>query len=125
MLAAKENRADALAGINLASENQEVASILISLAQRDTMNESNRFAGYVLRQLGKEVNLLPVRPHRQAGLAVLTAADVPSVLIELGYLSNTHDLGRLTDQTYRQRLARGMVRSIDDYFKWLNEVRKP
>lgn len=124
MLAAKENRADALAGVNLSSENQEVASILISLAQRDTMNQSNRFASLALREMGREVNLLPARPHRQAGFAVLTAPDVPSVLIELGYLSNARDYEHLVDAHYRERLARGGTRTIDSYFKWLSDSRK-
>jgi N-acetylmuramoyl-L-alanine amidase len=123
-LAAKENRADAITGMNLATENKEVASILISLAQRDTMNQSNRLAGIVLRDVAREVELLPIKPHRQAGFAVLTAPDVPSVLIELGYLSNRRDHDHLTSAAFRERFARGMVRSLDGYFKWLVEARK-
>jgi len=123
-LAAKENRADAVSGLNLSTENKEVASILISLAQRDTTNQSNRLAGALLGKLGGETNLLPVKPHRQAGFAVLTAPDVPSVLIELGYLSNPRDLSHLTAAAYRVRLARGVSDGVDGYFKWLREARR-
>jgi len=124
VLAAKENRADAVTGLNLATENKEVASILISLAQRDTTNQSNRLAGALLGRLERETNLLPVKPHRQAGFAVLTAPDVPSVLIELGYLSNPRDLSHLTTAAYRQRLARGVSEGVEGYFKWLRDARR-
>lgn len=123
-LAAKENRADAVAGLNLSTENKEVASILISLAQRDTTNQSNRLAESLLSRLGRETNLLPVKPHRRAGFAVLTAPDVPSVLIELGYLSNSRDLSHLATSTHRERLARGVCDGVDAYFKWLREARR-
>lgn len=123
-LAAKENRADAISGMNLSVENKEVASILISLAQRDTMNQSTRFAGLVLREVGRDIDLQRVKPHREAGFAVLTAPDVPSVLIEMGYLSNKRDHDHLTSASFRERFAKDMVRSLDDYFKWLVEVRK-
>ena len=62
------------------------------------------------------MNLLPVNPHRFAGFAVLRAPDVPSALIELGYLSNAQDEGQLNRPQYRQRVASGIVRSIDTYF---------
>lgn len=124
MLAAKENRADAIAGLNLSSENDQVASILIDLAQRDTMNQSKRFAKAALDHLGREVKLLPARPHRQAGFAVLTAPDMPSILIEMGYLSSPQDAMLLNTKEHREKLARALVRSIDAYFKWLGEARR-
>lgn len=124
MLAAKENRADAIAGMNLATENDQVASILINLAQRDTMNHSKRFANTVLEHLRREVKLLPSKPHRQAGFAVLTAPDVPSVLVEMGYLSSPADANLLNSQAYRERLARSMTRGIDAYFTWMTKVSR-
>ncbi|WP_246338066.1 N-acetylmuramoyl-L-alanine amidase [Azospirillum oleiclasticum] len=124
MLAAKENRADAIAGMNLASENDQVASILINLAQRDTMNHSKRFANTVLEHLRREVKLLPAKPHRQAGFAVLTAPDVPSVLVEMGYLSSPADANLLTSQAHREKLARSLTRGIDAYFTWLAKVSR-
>lgn len=124
MLAAKENRADAIAGMNLATENDQVASILINLAQRDTMNHSKRFANTALEHLRREVKLLPNKPHRQAGFAVLTAPDVPSVLVEMGYLSSPADANLLNSQAYRERLARSMTRGIDAYFTWMTKVSR-
>ncbi len=124
MLAAKENRADAIAGLDLSSENDLVAGILIDLAQRDTLNHSRRFARLALENLGKEVKLLPAKPHRQAGLAVLTGPDIPAVLIEMGYLSSPQDVSLLTSGDHRERMARGVTRAVDAYFRWLHRERK-
>ncbi|ALG69853.1 N-acetylmuramoyl-L-alanine amidase [Azospirillum thiophilum] len=120
MLAAKENRSDALVGLDLSGENRLVANILIDLAQRDTMNHSKRFATLALQTLARDVPLIPNKPHRQAGFAVLTAPDVPSALIEMGYLSNRQDVGLLSSSTHRERLGRGLARTIDAYFRWLH-----
>ena len=114
-LAARENRADALDGINLTAENDEVVNILISLAQRDTMNQSRRFANMLVDEMGRQTRLVP-RPHRSAGFAVLTAPDIPSVLIELGYLSSPQDAKLLGQTEHRVRMARSLLRSIDGYF---------
>jgi N-acetylmuramoyl-L-alanine amidase len=114
-LAARENRADALDGINLTAENDEVVNILISLAQRDTMNQSRRFANMLVDEMGRQNRLVP-RPHRSAGFAVLTAPDIPSVLIELGYLSSPQDAKLLGQTEHRMRMARSLLRSIDGYF---------
>ena len=115
MLAARENRADALGGVNLTAENDEVVSILIDLAQRDTMNQSRRLANLLVEEVGRHARLVP-RPHRSAGFAVLTAPDVPSVLIELGYLSSPQDAKLLEQAEHRARIARSIQRSIDGYF---------
>ncbi|SMF68239.1 N-acetylmuramoyl-L-alanine amidase [Azospirillum oryzae] len=124
MLAAKENRADALVGLDLSGENKLVANILIDLAQRDAMNHSKRFATLALQNLGRDVPLIPNRPHRQAGFAVLTAPDVPSALIEMGYLSNQRDIKLLTSTGHRERLGKGLARSIDAYFRWLHGTQR-
>ncbi|CAK0742790.1 N-acetylmuramoyl-L-alanine amidase [Azospirillaceae bacterium] len=118
MMAQRENRADAIGGIDLSTESDEVATILIDLAQRDTMNHSRRFASLAIRELGRSFKLIP-RPHRSAGFAVLTAPDVPSVLIEMGYLSNSQDLAILTQPVQRENLATTIVHSVDQYFIWL------
>lgn len=124
MLAAKENRADALVGLDLSGENKLVANILIDLAQRDAMNHSKRFATLALQNLGRDVPLIPNRPHRQAGFAVLTAPDVPSALIEMGYLSNRQDIRLLTSTGHRERLGKGLARTIDAYFRWLHGTQR-
>ena len=114
-LAAKENRSDVIAGVDLANETDEVANILIDLAQRETMNLSARFANILVRELGRRVRLLR-NTHRFAGFAVLKAPDVPSVLLEMGYLSNPTDENLLRKRSYRAGLARALVRALDRYF---------
>jgi N-acetylmuramoyl-L-alanine amidase len=114
-LAARENRADALDGINLTAENDEVVNILISLAQRDTMNQSRRFANMLVDEMSRQTRLVP-RPHRSAGFAVLTAPDIPSVLMEMGYLSSPQDAKLLGQTEHRARMARSILRSVDGYF---------
>ncbi|HEX9461473.1 MAG TPA: N-acetylmuramoyl-L-alanine amidase, partial [Alphaproteobacteria bacterium] len=116
-LAARENRADIIAGVDLSHENKEVMSILIDLAQRETMNRSATFAGYLVDELGHEIQLIPARPHRFAGFAVLRAPDVPSVLIELGYLSNRNDEQLLTHPRTRAKVAASIVRAIEAFFQ--------
>jgi N-acetylmuramoyl-L-alanine amidase len=124
MLAAKENRADAIVGMDLSSENPLVASILIDLAQRDTMNHSKRFAGYALTHLSKDVRILSSKPQREAGFAVLTAPDVPSVLVEMGYLSNPTDTKLLSSAEHREKMTRDMVNAVDAYFGWLGKAKR-
>jgi N-acetylmuramoyl-L-alanine amidase len=114
-LAAKENKADLIAGLDLSGEKPEITNILIDLAQRETRNRSGMFAGELVQEMGTVTPLL-VNPHRAAGFAVLTAPDVPSVLIELGYLSNREDERGLTSPDHRAQLAAGLVRAIDRFF---------
>jgi N-acetylmuramoyl-L-alanine amidase len=115
MLAERENKADLIAGVNLAGETPEVTNILIDLAQRETMNESARFAGRLVKNLPSETRTLR-NSHRFAGFAVLKSADIPSVLVELGFMSNPQDEKALKTKTYRSHLVRSLVQSIDDYF---------
>jgi N-acetylmuramoyl-L-alanine amidase len=115
-LAARENRADIIAGVDLSRESRDVTSILIDLAQRETMNHSIVFARALVQEMGREILMLPVNPHRFAGFAVLRAPDVPSVLIELGYLSNPQDEGLLNRPHHRAKVATGIVRAVDSYF---------
>jgi len=114
-LAEKENKSDIIAGVDLSIEDVEVANILIDLAQRETMNQSVLFAGDLVQRLGQRVSLLN-RTHRFAGFAVLKAPDIPSVLMELGYLSNRDEERILLDPAHRARIAEGVREAIDDYF---------
>lgn len=116
MLAAKENKADLIAGMDLSHENPQVTSILLDLAQRETMNYSATFAAMMVAELGKSVQLLG-RSHRFAGFAVLKAPDVPSVLFELGYLSNSAEEKLLNQAAYRRKIADGVVRAADRFFR--------
>lgn len=117
VLAAKENRSDAIAGVNLENQNDQVASILISLAQRATINQSSLFAGDLVHEMRADRIRLRARPHLEAGLAVLTAADTPAVLIEMGYLSNPVDAKLLTEDSHRRVIARAILAAVDDFFR--------
>lgn len=114
-LAEKENKADLIAGIDLSSENPNVTNILIDLAQRETMNESARFAGQLVGELRRVSQVLP-QAHRFAGFAVLKAPDVPSVLLEMGFLSNPLDERALTDPAYRAKMAESLVQAVTRFF---------
>ena len=122
-LAEKENKADLIAGIDLSDKVPEVSNILIDLAQRETMNWSTRFAAALVGEIRGLAPVLP-KAHRFAGFAVLKAPDVPSVLVELGFLSNPDDERRLRSSAYRKRLAAAMVRAIDGYFREVELARR-
>jgi N-acetylmuramoyl-L-alanine amidase len=113
-LAARENKADIIAGVNL-DESEDVSSILIDLTQRETMNASAGFA----RLLGREAKpLIPVKSsfHRMASLLVLKAPDMPSILFETGYISNAQDAAFLDSREGRNRIAQSVRRAVDIYF---------
>ena len=114
-LAAKENKADLIAGMDLTKQSTAVTSILIDLAQRETKNQSAHFAELLVNELGRVTMLLP-NTHRFAGFAVLKAPDIASVLIEMGYLSNVQDEALLLSAPHRAKLAGAMLRAIDGYF---------
>lgn len=122
-LADKENKADLIAGMDLSAESPEVTNILIDLAQRETMNQSSRFATNLVGELRRETNLLR-RTHRFAGFAVLKAPDIPSVLVELGFLSNPQDESQLRTKGYRAQLADAITRGVDVYFEKVQEAQK-
>ena len=114
-LARKENRSDAIAGLDISGESEDVSWIIIELTMRETMNQSTRFARALTAELADSSPMLK-NPHRFAGFVVLKAADVASVLVELGQLANTQDEKRLEDDTAQSRLADAMGRAVDHYF---------
>ncbi len=111
-LAEAENRADAIGGVNLTNEPTEVADILIDLAQRETRTFSNRFARLLMGEM-KNVARMHKHPLKSAGFRVLKAPDVPSVLVELGYVSNKGDLEHLVSENWRNRTVGSMAQAID------------
>ncbi|MES2753058.1 MAG: N-acetylmuramoyl-L-alanine amidase [Pseudomonadota bacterium] len=114
-LAARENKADIIGGINLADAAADVSSILIDLTQRETMNNSANFA----RLLGREAKpLVPFKAnfHRMASLIVLKAPDLPSILFETGYISNPADAAFIDSRDGRQRIAEGVRRAVEIHF---------
>jgi N-acetylmuramoyl-L-alanine amidase len=114
-LAAKENKADIIAGVNLGGETPDVTNILIDLAQRETMAFSAEFAQTAVREISPYVSLR-TNHHRFAGFRVLRAPDVPSVLLESGYMSNLEDSQFLFSREGQRSIARGVSQAIDAYF---------
>jgi N-acetylmuramoyl-L-alanine amidase len=124
-LAREENQSDVIAGVDLTGENSQVAPILIDLAQRDTINRSSRFAQTVVGQLSRSTDILSRQPHRSAAFVVLKAPDVPAVLIELGYLSNTEDAGQMNTARWRDGVAEAIASAIDRQFAPQTAVDPP
>jgi N-acetylmuramoyl-L-alanine amidase len=114
-LAEAENKADAIGGVNLTEEPTDVADILIDLAQRETRTFSNRFARLLMGQMKGTVRMHK-NPLKSAGFKVLKAPDVPSVLIELGYVSNKGDLEHLVSENWRSRTVGSMAQAIEAFF---------
>lgn len=123
-LARKENKADIIAGIDLNDQSTTVAKILIDLRQRLTKNESVTLAKGLVSELSKSVRLLR-NNHRFAGFAVLKAPDIPSVLIEMGYLSNRTDERLLRRAKHRGKIAQSIVRAVNVYFARQQALRQP
>ncbi len=114
-LAARENKADILAGVDLGAASPDISSILIDLTQRETMNASANFA----RLLGREAQpLMPIKPnyHRMASLMVLKAPDMPSVLFETGYISNAADAAFLASSEGQRKVAQGVRKAVEIHF---------
>ncbi len=114
-LAAKENRSDIIGGVDLAVETNEVTDILIDLAQRETMNTSAQFAAILQREMREDIKVRS-QFHRFAGFLVLKAPDVPSVLLETGYLSNEEDAKFLFSTSGQQRIAKAVRRAVEAHF---------
>jgi N-acetylmuramoyl-L-alanine amidase len=114
-LAEKENKSDVIAGVDLSAEPNDVANILIDLAQRETKTFSVQFARMLTDDL-KPVTALHLRPVKSAGFIVLKAPDVPSVLVELGYMSTRSDLRHLVSEDWRARTAKAMAKAVDAFF---------
>jgi N-acetylmuramoyl-L-alanine amidase len=114
-LAEQENKADVIAGVDLKDEPDDVAGILLDLAQRETKTFSIQFAHKLVDDL-KGVTRLYKNPLKSAGFRVLKDPDVPSVLVELGYVSNKQDLASLLSDSWRDHTADAVAHAIDGYF---------
>jgi N-acetylmuramoyl-L-alanine amidase len=120
-LARRENGADRAGGLRLPPVPPEVQAILMSLIRAETRTGSARMAGLVVDKLRPEVALLP-NTHRQAGFMVLKAPDVPSVLVEIGFLSHPQDEAALNRVDHRAKLARGLAGAVQ---AWLAQRDQP
>jgi N-acetylmuramoyl-L-alanine amidase len=114
-LAEAENKADVIAGVDLTAEPNDVANILVDLAQRETKTFSMQFARTVVDEL-KSAARMHKHPLKSAGFKVLTAPDVPSVLIELGYMSTKDDLKQLNSPAWRARTAQAVLKAVETFF---------
>lgn len=110
-LADRENLADAMAGFDVGEDNHDVADILVDLIRRETNAFSIRFARSLVGELTGQIDLIN-NPHRSAGFRVLKAPDIPSVLVELGYLSSERDEAKLKDPEWRSKAADGIASAV-------------
>ena len=114
-LAERENKADIIDGMDFSDNSPEINDVLISLSQNDSRNKASKFSSYVVKNMKKQVKVLS-NAHRFAGFAVLKAPDIPSVLVELGYLSNYTEEKYLRQPNYRKKLATSITQSVVSYF---------
>lgn len=114
-LATRENRANILNGVDLGAHSSDVSSILLDLAQRETMNVSSDFARLLQREASDEVKFRTTA-HRFASFVVLKSPDTPSVLFEAGFLSNKEDAEFLASKSGRQKVARGVRDAVQVHF---------
>jgi N-acetylmuramoyl-L-alanine amidase len=115
-LAEAENKSDIVAGIDLSREPGDVADILLDLAQRETRGFSHHFARTLVAEM-KPAMRLHKKPLKSASFVVLKAPDVPSVLVELGYMTNKQDLKLLMSEAWRARAAESIAQGVDAFFR--------
>ena len=120
-LAEKENKADLIADIDLAKYEDTTNDILIDLSQREAMNQAAQFATSLKGELKQRIRLLR-NTHRSAGFAVLKAPDVPSVLLEVGFLSNVKDERALKTPAHRKKIAMGVAKAVNRYFQRVEQT---
>ena len=120
-LAQRENNADLAGGLSLPSVPPEVQAILLSLMRQETRGDSARFARVAVRELNRAVPMLP-KPRREAGFIVLKAPEVPSVLVEMGFLSDPEDEAALRKPEHRARIAASLARAVE---AWLGSTQRP
>ncbi|WP_299282167.1 N-acetylmuramoyl-L-alanine amidase [uncultured Tateyamaria sp.] len=117
-LAAQHDRADILAGVDLSGTDDEVATVLMDLARTETMPRTDTLATALIEAMDTAGGPMNRRPRREAGFSVLKSADIPSVLVEVGFLSDERDLANLRDPVWRavmvEALAAGILQWRDD-----------
>lgn len=114
-LAKRENDADLIGGINIKSQNRQVASVLLDLSTSAQIKDSMRLGSAVLGEIGN-INRLHKNNVEQAGFAVLKAPDIPSILVETAFISNPQEEVRLNDPNHQQNLAEAIMSGIRKYF---------
>ena len=112
-LAENQNRADLLAGVDLTQQSDAVATTLMELARVETQSRSDLLADMVVSGVAQSIGRLRKRPHLQAGFTVLKAPDIPSILVELGFMSNERDLINLQNPEWRKKVIDGIILALD------------
>lgn len=115
-LAAKENASDLIGGVSLADKDEVLAKVLVDLSMTNTINESVNLGGRVIKELGK-LGKLHSKRVEQAGFAVLKSPDMPSILIETGFITNPDEERKLGTSSYQDQVARGVYRAVNEYFE--------
>lgn len=114
-LAGRENKRDIIHNVDFSNKSHDLTSVLIDLVQRESKNKSADFAEFVVKELEQKVYFLQ-NTHRFAGFRVLKGSDIPSVLIELGYLSNREEEKQLMNPVYRTKIITALSRAIYHHF---------
>ncbi len=114
-LAKQHDRSDLLAGVDLRQQDDVIAEVLMDMARLETKARSDLLAGMLVSGIGQSVGRIRKRPHLSAGFTVLKAPDIPSVLLELGFMSNRSDLSNLLTDAWREKVIRGIVLSLDTW----------
>lgn len=114
-LAARQDRDDLLAGVDLTRQSDAVATVLMEMARVETKSRSDLLADMVVSGVAQSIGRLRKRPHLYAGFSVLKAPDIPSILIELGFMSNKRDLNNLLNTGWRQKVIEGIVLALDTW----------
>ncbi|MCP5074062.1 MAG: AMIN domain-containing protein [Rhodobacteraceae bacterium] len=114
-LARTHDRGDLLAGVDLRQQDDEIAEVLMDMARLETAVRSELLAEMLVGGIGQSVGRIRKRPHLSAGFTVLKAPDIPSVLIELGFMSNRSDLSNLLTLAWREKAVRGILLALDSW----------
>ena len=114
-LANKENGADSIGGLNIKTQDRQVAQLLLDMSTTAQIKDSLKLGDAVLKQIGGFARLHK-RQVEQASFAVLKAPDVPSILIETAFISNPEEEARLNDHVYQEQIAQAILRGIRNYF---------
>lgn len=112
-LAERQDRTDLVAGVDLTAQDDQIATVLMDLARAQTVPRTDRLADALIDGLRGTIGKLHKRPRLEAGFSVLKAPDIPSVLVELGFMSSQSDLNRLQDPVWRSQAAAGVVDALD------------
>ena len=115
-LAQQENKADIIGGLNLYGEYQDTINTLVDISRQQSMNDSKQFAKILERELGKRNVNASGEMKKFGNFAVLTSADMPSILLEIGFLSNKTDERMIRSFGYKTKIVNSLVSTINNYF---------